>query len=278
MREREKIMHNIKSFINKLQNLKNYSLEVYPFMEYDCEIAYTQKCAYNGDIENPKFASMWQEVFGGDNFELHHPTYNHIKTRAIESWRPNEQSLRGLILFIDKDNLYPWVLLVTYEMATFVITLEKFYINGRYMSNSDHDRWLRWRVCQDCLEMVRTKNLNAQNVRFRESPYCLNMQSERPHHYFTDALSWYHHLGLKNKIQKSNFLFFKQRCMKFADNDEGFLSIPLRLGYNKRNFDYVREEALKDFNFVVADTDKLDRFDKTEITAQEIENLMKERV
>lgn len=261
----------VERFIERLKSLSQKDIKPYPFEKYDCEVAFAQKCAFDGDFLNPQLVEMWKRIYNKPHFELHHPTENHIQTRAIQSWQlPN--SLRSLTLFIDANNQYPWVLVVTYEMVTSIIALEDFFINRRYLSNIQHDVWLRWRITRDCLEMVKERNLSVENVYYKDIPYCLNIQSERPAHYFMDSLLWYYHLKLDNEIWETP-LFFKLRSMQFS-KDVNAIPVPLHIGYNERNYDFVTQEALQDFNSLVAPQDKLDKFDKEEITMQDLKSLI----
>lgn len=261
----------VERFIERLKSLSQKDIKPYPFEKYDCEVAFIQKCAFDGDFLNPQLVEMWKRIYNKPCFELHHPTENHILTRAIQSWQPPNYSLRSLTLFIDENNNYPWVLVVTYEMATSIITLEDFFINRRYLSDSQHDIWLRWRITRDCLEMVKEKNLSVENVYHKDAPYCLNIQSERPHHYFTDSLFWFDYLGLENKVWDTP-LFFHSKTMEISKNTKE-IPIPLHLGYHKEKLDFVTKESLESFNNLVEPQDKLDRFDKEQISESEIAKL-----
>lgn len=262
----------VERFIERLKSLSQKDIKPYPFESYNCEVAFAQKCAFERDFLNQKLVEMWKSIYNKPNFELHHPTQNHIKTRAIQSWQAPNHSLRSLTLFIDEDNQFPWILVVTYEMVTSIITLEDFFLNRRYLSNSQHDIWLRWRITRDCLEFVKEKNLSTENVYHKNAPYCLNIQSERPAHYFMDSLFWFDYLELKNKVWNTP-LFFYSKTMEISKNTEE-IPIPLHLGYHEENYNFVSKEALLDFNRLVSPQDKLDRFDKEEITMQDLKGLM----
>ena len=262
----------IENFIERLIQLEREKIEAYPYEQYDCELAFAQKCYHNTDFLNKDLAHMWKNIFDKPNFELHHPIYNHILTRAIMSWQPSQISLRSLTLFVDENNQYPWVLLVTYEQASAFITAEKFFLNRRYMSNNEHDRWLRWVIPQDCKKMVQERKLCSKNVYFRESPYCLNMQSERPHHYFVDSLFWYRYLKLTNEVW-STPLFFVANFIKIC-KDPNAIPIPFHLGLNEESLTFVADESIENFNTLVESQDKLDKFGKEYITPKEINNLL----
>ncbi|WP_104722290.1 hypothetical protein [Helicobacter mesocricetorum] len=262
----------IERFIEKLKSLSQKDIKPYPFESYNCELAFTQECAFKGDFLNRKLVEMWKDIYNRPYFELHHPTQNHILTRAIQSWQPPNRSLRSLTLFIDENNQFPWVLVVTYEQATSMIIMEDFFLNRRYLSDSQHDIWLRWRITRDCLEMAKEKNLSVENVYHKDTSYCLNIQSERPHHYFTDSLFWFDYLSLKNKIWDTP-LFFRSKTMEISKNTRE-IPVPLHLGYHKEKLDFVAKESLQDFNSLVAPQDKLDRFDKEEVSESEIMELI----
>ncbi|MBD5165661.1 MAG: hypothetical protein HDT10_07590 [Helicobacter sp.] len=243
-------------------------IKLYPYEQYNCEIAFTQKCASVQDNLNPQLLAMWKNIYDQPFFEIHHPTYNEVKTRAIFTYKPNYTSLRNAILFVDRNYQYPFVILNAYDFASAIITLEYFFINERYSSDSQHDIWYRWRICKDCQEMA--KSLNLDNLCFQDASYSIDMACERPAHYFQDTLYWYQKLKLSNEVQNTP-LFFRLNTMPLTNKS---LCIALRLGKGDDNYDFIVRDSLASFNHSVDTQDKLDRFDKEEITMQDLKGLI----
>lgn len=269
-------MSVIKQFIERLKTIQSSQIKRYPYEQYECEIAFTQLCHKNGDFANEKLKQMWKDVFHQPFFELHHPTLNSIKTRAVATCKIN---LRVYIFFIDQEEKYPWIMLSTYDMASCIITKEGFFINERYTSNSEHDIWLRWVIPFEIKRILQENVFNENTFIFKDSPFCLDLGNERPAHYFIDSLyHYYHYLDVEKLRIRKKPLFFIPKIMNdyfIEDLEDGLINIPLRLafGFHKLNFSFLQKESLEDFNTLVEDQDKSDKFDKIDINQKEISPL-----
>ncbi|RTJ93482.1 alpha-2,3-sialyltransferase [Campylobacter jejuni] len=94
--------HN--QIIDFLNNLKKgevfFKKKIYDFQKYNCEMSSLCKDMHDGNIN--ALIDFWKRKDNNIFFELKHPIYNHIITRAVFS-------KDGCIFFVDKDNRYPWI-------------------------------------------------------------------------------------------------------------------------------------------------------------------------
>lgn len=269
-------MNAIKTFIERLKTLESSQMKRYPYEQYECEIAFTQLCHKNGDFANEKLKQMWKDVFHQPFFELHHPTLNSIKTRAVATYKGYGNSFI-YTFFVDENEKYPWIMYSVHNIASSIITKEEFFINEIHLSNKDYI-WIRWTVTSEIKQMLQENVFNENTFIFKDSPFCLDLSHKRPTHYFADSLYYYYYLNLeKFRIRKSP-LFFIPKIMNdhfIEDLEDGIINISPRIGCYNGKFNFSpQKESLEDFNSLVENQDKMDKFDKIDINQKEISSFM----
>ncbi|MCX2683300.1 hypothetical protein OQH60_05720 [Campylobacter sp. MIT 21-1685] len=267
----------IENFLTKCKNLTQHKLELYPYEEKECELALSQRCFHTGNYNSQELSAMWRKVFHSPNFELHHPFYTDILTRAVKSHNPG--GLRIYTFFIDEQHKHPWIMLSSYDMGSFIITLEHYFMNKRYANNNEHDRWIRWVVPVDIKKMIEEGVLSKETFVFKDSPFMLDMSNQRPTHYFVDTLYYYYMLCLEDFKVKKEKLFFIPRSAKlhFCEDDCGLITIPLRCGFNQNTFEFVVKEALEEFNTLVDKEDIFDTYGVYSLDSKELLKLQQEK-
>lgn len=96
----------IEEFIDSLKSWeKNYAIQDYDCDKYDCEVATICKAQKEKDMNT--LVNFWNEKLDNKYFELRHPIYNDVLTRAVYSI---QKGRTNVVFFIDKDNKHPWAI------------------------------------------------------------------------------------------------------------------------------------------------------------------------
>ncbi len=94
----------IQEFVEKLKDWKNnFPIQEYDYTKYDCEVANIAKWQKENNIN--ELINFWNEKCKNDYFELKHPVYNDVITRAVNNYFDN--GVRNYVFMIDKNNKYP---------------------------------------------------------------------------------------------------------------------------------------------------------------------------
>jgi len=271
-------MNNIDTFITKCKNIANYNDEVYPYQHYDCEISLAFKCLFTNNLGNQSWIDTWKNVFHKKYFELHHPTKNHILTRAVFSHNPQD-SLVSFTFFIDSGNQFPWLAITAWKFGDIIITLDDFFWTPVYNKNSN-DLGFRFKS----LKILQSLFLSRENLSFKDSEFCLrayNLEA-RPYHYFYDSLICYHRLSLQDiPLSKKKQNFFILKHTPLINNAP--LEIPYKVIHHSQQNGQcfvaemnqtILQQSLQDFEACVDSEDKLDRFDKEVVSQYEIAELI----
>ncbi|EOH3487224.1 hypothetical protein ACL14A_001784, partial [Campylobacter coli] len=114
----------IQEFIEKLKDWKNnFPIQDYDYTKYNCEVADIAKWQKENNVN--ELINFWNEKIKEECFELKHPVYNDIATRAVGNYFDNQVS--NYVFMIDKDNKYPWILFQNSHLINSCILPNKIF-------------------------------------------------------------------------------------------------------------------------------------------------------
>ncbi len=262
----------IERFIERLKDHQNnFEVKVYEFEKYDCEIADLIKCGRNYNFTQ-ECLETWRDIFNKKYFELKHPTYNHITTRAIANFLHPRFHI-NYIIFTDKENKFTWLTLQLHGILDCFITEDTIYIEPFITRWGFHNATL-WRIPQ-LFSIASVQEL--AEICYQEIPFNICFDNIRPYHFFADDIFWFLKLQPKKGILKKRAFWLPKALQTSEIFSKDFVYIAPRL-YCNSSFDLISpqviEDTLQDFNALVHPQDKLDRFDKEEITMQDLKGLI----
>lgn len=262
----------IQRFIERLRDWQNnFEVKVYEFEKYDCEISTLLRNGRNNNYTK-ECLETWRDIFNKKYFELKHPTYNHITTRAVANFLHPRFHI-NYIFFTDQEEKFTWLTLQLHGIADCFITEDAIYIEPFITRWGFHNAML-WRIPQ-LFSIANAQEL--ARICYQEIPYQICFDNIRPAHFFGDDIFWFLKLQPKKDILKKRAFWLPKALQTSETFSKDFVYIAPRL-YVNLNFYLISprviEDSLQDFNVLVHPQDKLDRFDKEEITMQDLKDLM----
>lgn len=115
--------NNIEQFITKIKKgLDSFKGQLYDYQNYNCEMASFANMIKNYDVDG--MIKFWNDKQNYSYFELQHPIYNHIKTKAVYS----VQHLgHNYVFFVDESNEYVWCGIQGFDVFNYFIVEDTFY-------------------------------------------------------------------------------------------------------------------------------------------------------
>ncbi len=217
----------INIFLDKLKNYeKNY--EIFQLdTNKDDVFTNLSKMVQAKDIKS--ILGFWENALNNDFFELPHPDYAEINTRAVFSV---QLGMANYILMLDKKREHPWVLAQCENIIDMAITVEKII---QISSNIN--------VVLKNLKSLGEKKISNLNYNSRFSGFLLTQT--RPFHFFYDHLMYFYALGgvetlkKKNKNIYINKSFFIPRNSIEIHSREGVFFFPSVIAKNSLPFPRV---------------------------------------
>lgn len=263
----------VKRFIERLKDYKSFELKEYECEKYNCEISVLLQNARNNDYSK-ECLEIWKKIYSNEFFELKHPIYNHIKTRAIANFLHPRFHI-NYILFADKEENHIWLTLQLHGIADCFIAEDTIYIEPFIIQWGFRNAMLG-RIPQ-IFSFVKMEYL--QSLSYQDIPFALCFDNIRPYHAFGDDVHWFLQLSMDTmdkEILISRAFFILKGLQICKTPSEKYVYIAPRLYFNadfSLVLNYILGEVYQDFNSLVAPQDKLDKFDKEQISESEIEKL-----
>ncbi|WP_104722289.1 hypothetical protein [Helicobacter mesocricetorum] len=223
-------MNAIQQFLDTLKYLnRSFGIKglestcrAYEYQKYDCEIALLHQCSFEGDIDNPQLKQTFKEIFAKEYLELTHPIHTNILTRAVLSINnkvvQNTGGYNSFVFFIDKDNQYPWILVNENMFARIIITAENLFLAKDLFGEQNFVKWILWAALTEIPKIAR--NLKAEDLKFCDKKFAINLGITRPYHFFREDLYWFYKLGLQDCNVLKTPMFFKTKEMKNIVEEE----------------------------------------------------------
>ena len=242
-------LNSIENFLSKLKHPHNSfgikglylsTCKAYPYEEYDCEIALLHQCSFERDIDNPQLKQTFKKIFAREYLELHHPIHTNVLTRAVLSIdnhqvkKQNGSRYNSFVFFIDENNSYPWILVNENMFARIIITAENLFLAKDLFGIQNFAKWILWAALTEIPKIA--QNLKAEDLKFCDKKFAINLGIKRPYHFFKDDLYWFYKLGLQDCNVLETPMFFKTKEIKNIVEKER-LGIRPALLCNADNFD-----------------------------------------
>lgn len=249
------ILNTTKLSINGItkEYLTGFNVKRYNPSRYSCELSKLL-------MGDKNIIEVFKNKFSGKFFELQHPFYNNIKTRAVYSGFYYTDILHAqYIFFIDENNKYPWVSCGLYEFGEIIVTPEGFFSHiGGILKKNNLNRWTL------AIGLYNTiLGFTYKDYYFKDVEFGIDLGISRPTHHFLDSLSWFFELEIRNKkCRNKSFYLPKNNQLHFVDSFQNTIFINPQLSkffhgakYNKQIvFDmhkYVYNDAIIDINNII---------------------------
>ena len=255
----------IEEFINSAKSQDIFEIKEYDYTKYDCEVATIYKAQKEKDMNT--LVNFWNEKLDNKYFELRHPIYNHITTRAVYSI----VGYATIVFMIDKDNKYPWVFTQHYNV------IDLIFVSNYYL---DINNWWGEEMLNHMKVQARNlvANISIKQALFKNIPYAFSSIPFNPFHFFLEDLCILM-LANKDKLGKKfihSRTFFAPNNMKvLKKNDEcNFVLIRAStpsVGALAHCYDYdpynvyakATKEALENYDVLVKKDKFKDKYDLT---------------
>ncbi|EGD0208486.1 hypothetical protein FW105_08245, partial [Campylobacter jejuni] len=113
--------NSINRFIEKIKK-DSFKRQLYDYQNYNCEIASFANMIKNYNVDG--MIKFWNDKQNYSYFELQHPIYNDIKTKAVYS----VQHLgHNYVFFVDESNEYVWCGIQGFDVFNYFIVEDTFY-------------------------------------------------------------------------------------------------------------------------------------------------------
>ncbi|EAJ3901448.1 alpha-2,3-sialyltransferase [Campylobacter jejuni] len=226
----------IQEFIEKLKDWKNnFSIQDYDYTKYNCEVADIAKWQKENNVN--ELINFWNEKIKEDYFELKHPLYNKILTRAVFSC--NVHNFFNWVFFIDIKNKNPFLLGQVNSCINFILVKNSIIIldegwSNLYIGAIDHARDF---ICGSCLDL-----------KYKGIGFGFTLQNTRPAHFFNHILNGFINIDNTKPVYGKN-IFFKPKFLLYTEQKDLVYFYPT----TKMNtnlvpmFNYVYQESIRDF-------------------------------
>ncbi|EOI6144610.1 hypothetical protein ACMU5N_000380 [Campylobacter coli] len=201
----------IGEFVEQLRNWRKcLSFKDYDYNNYNCEISelirFCKTSESYSEKEMEKIFDFWSDKFSQSFFELKHPEFNHVNTRAVFSSDTYDTSWGNCVFMIDKNNSFPWMLLQMYHLGTAIVTQNNIY--RPYFSVKEELYLIDYFVKE-----YDQKNIYHQLL-YRDELFCINLSGPRPYHYIEHLSSFLPLLKKNQNFRVTQHSFFFPRKLK----------------------------------------------------------------
>ncbi|EOD3654108.1 hypothetical protein ACJPZL_000597 [Campylobacter coli] len=218
-------MKNIKIFLDKLQSWnKHFKITDYQYDKYNCEISDFFKMSLEIQENKLDFGELleyWRNIFSKDYFELYHPIYNNIKTRAIKNFFAPKKHPRfsNYVFFIDENNQHPWILCQVYDFFQFLITEEGIF------SNPISNKIMAEESVRDIerLPLAIEDYLSFEELFYKNIRFGWLLRKNRPAHHFYEDIPSYYILDVKKPIYNKESFFTPENSVLSDKKNEVFI-------------------------------------------------------
>ena len=190
-------MNIVYDFINKLLCgwKNNFKIQNYNYRQYSGEVSHIAYLQEKRD-ENA-LINFWNEKVKDQYFELDHPLYEGIKTRAVFSC--HNETIDNFIFFIDSENKHPWWLIQYCSLINTIITPDGIFFVS-----------IGWEGAKlgTIGTLIKTiKNVDISNLHFKDIEFGFTLESNRPAHYLYHMLIHYVKINHHKKVKNKNIFF-----------------------------------------------------------------------
>ncbi|EOU9376610.1 hypothetical protein ACOJD2_000924 [Campylobacter coli] len=247
----------IQEFIEKLKDWKNnFSIQDYDYTKYNCEVADIAKWQKENNVN--ELINFWNEKIKEDYFELKHPIYNDVITRATDNYF--DKNVLNIIFMTDRNNKNPWIFAQCFRSVNLVICQQAvfsiFEDNPGYNNNIMHT-------------IQKLVNEYAFNYNISKK-FAILLSNTRPTHFFYMLLCYVisiNFLNIKIPYQKCFFYSKKNKISKSSNNRvfifPTVMPLPINHFLNLNVSNFVLQESLEDYDTLVEKDNLTQEYDLT---------------
>lgn len=179
----------------------SFKSAVYDFSKYNCEISHIIQAYKENNIQF--FINFWEEKSNFPYFELKHPLYNNIITRAIFNTYINGANF---VFMIDKSNEYCWIFAQSQSLID-VIMVEDYIFHISRVSSTN------------VFPVVnKLGDINLNEIYFKDIQFDFSLSQSRPYHYFFDQLRYFYSIKNPKTVFKDSSFFIPSNVI-FSNNE-----------------------------------------------------------
>lgn len=242
----------IQEFIEKLKDWKNnFSIQDYDYTKYNCEVADIAKWQKENNVN--ELINFWNEKIKEDYFELKHPLYNDIVTRAVFSC--NIDNFFNWVFFIDIKNENPFLLGQVTSCINFILAENSIIILHEGWSN------LHIGAIHHASNFIGESYLD---LKYKEISFGFTLQHTRPAHFLYHLLNGF--IGVTNtKPVYGKNIFFKPKFLLYTEQKDLVYFYPTtKMNTNLvQVLNYVYQESLEDYDILVEKDNLKQEYDLT---------------
>jgi tetratricopeptide (TPR) repeat protein len=192
--------------------------------------------------------NFWKEKFKKQYFELQHPEYPEITSRAVYNI---QYDWTNYIFMIDKDNKEPWIIAQCFNLVDLVIT-KRVILN------------ISPTILHPFNTMENLSKLNSGLLEYSDKKFGFLLGHTRPYHFFYDCFKYLYEFNRNNKFYRNksisqNTSFYKYKNKKTEKNTVFIFSCALNNNYlsqqnnpkikqlNEQMEKFVYEDSMKTF-------------------------------
>lgn len=154
------------------------------------------------NCQNSQLIRLWKEKCKSECFELEHPLYNNVITRAVYNF--NDKFLFNFVFMVDEEEQHPWAFIQF-----------RNFINGIVMPGNRY--YIITKGWDGALENAMLRNLRKikfSEIFYKQIKFGFTLENSRPAHFFFELLANYIQIDNTEKHIFSENIFFKPNKLK----------------------------------------------------------------
>ncbi|MCV3406114.1 hypothetical protein L8T94_03065 [Campylobacter lari] len=164
------------------------------------EICYIKKLQDNRCMK--ELIWLWDKKCKNKYFELEHPLYSNIVTRAVYNF--NDKFLFNFVFMVDEECLYPWAFIQFRNL-----------INGIIMPNKSYYAVTKgWDGALESAMLRNSRKIDFSKIFYKKAKFGFTFENSRPAHFFFELLASYMQMDNPKKNIFSENMFFKPSKLK----------------------------------------------------------------
>ncbi|MCV3430663.1 hypothetical protein L8W59_01725 [Campylobacter lari] len=214
----------VDNFIESLFDIQNGFAEV-KWGDIDITDDITKLYFMQKDKDYFAMINFWRQKIKNETFELTHPVYKNIQTRAICNVC-NERAT-NYIFMVDKDNKYPWLFTQSSHLIDYIVIPNYILKIGSFWSLG---------LPSEVVEKFKNSKLMYRDIRFGFT-FCMS----QPQHFFAYPFNGFFHLskeGLVDNIPidyNRCFFMFKKNLINIKNTDDVVYLYPNIFPFSSRD-------------------------------------------
>lgn len=205
---------------------KKFKIMNYPYWDYNCEVSEIVKFELTNQRE--KLIQFWNKMTDNEYFELSHPIYNNIRTRAVLNFYDGITT--NMVFMIDSQNQFPWIFYQSSSLIDCIIIPGFNFIASVGFNGAE--KWAMY---------VMSENIDKiQEFYFRDISFGFTMQNSRPYHFFFEVLNSFMQIKSSKDVLLKNIFYIPENISSFQTDEKSRVWIyPTTKGVYDSDFSFL---------------------------------------